>query len=463
MANLITGDIIPLNRTEHAYVAVDGFAGTMMVVTALRLSQPITLQQVRKAARELMTAYPKMRSIVQPGLWRYHLRVMDDTPLLDQLAEANCVQDFGIDIDDPKAFEAWQGRALNDAVPLEHGPMFCFRFVDHPTNPGLLMGMHHLIADGTTHAYLVHNVLRSLNGLPMDSLPIEAPSMIGAIKPEKWWQWPAQILKSRAHKVAEAKRIKEVNIVQLPTKLGQHYTYTGARHYEVSMDTSELRKATKKAGISINTLVVAAHAEALLADQAHDPKAAAVLRVSVDLRKFYPKEEKHGFLWGNQVGAYLIIEQGSKKSAIQRVRDVDASLKEGLARYTRREMAWTYLLDELTPFLGRTLIGSIAWAMKRKNSFPKISVHVTTGGNVTLLNVPGQPVHLTRVYVMVNSISPLTATVESNGKLYMPMIWQVAETSYDEIGAFQERVEAALVKIAREIIADESITPPPKG
>ncbi len=460
MASIITGNIIPLNRTEHAYVAVDGFAGTMMVATVMRISQPLTIEQVRKAARDLLTAYPRLRTLVEPGLWRYHLRILEDGPLMDQIVEANCIEDSHIDVDDPLQFEAWQRRAVNDPMPLERGPAFKFRLAPHPTSPGLMIGIHHLAADGMTHAFLVHNILRSLNGMPMEPIPVEAPSMIEAIRPEKWWQWPAQILKSRRHKIAEAQRLKAVNIVQIPTRLGSHYTTTGVRHHEVAMGASELRKAAKKAGISVNTLVVAAHADALLAPTANDPKAAAVIRISVDLRRFYPKEEKHGMLMGNHVGAYLIIEQGAKKTAMQRVKDVDASLKEGLARFTNREMCWTYLLDELSPWLGRVLIGHIAWKLKLANKFPKISVHVTTGGNVTILNVPGQPIHLTKLFVMVPSISVLSGTVESNGRYFMPMAWQMSETSYEEIGAFQQAVEASLTRMCREILAEEAPAAP---
>ncbi|MEY4766323.1 MAG: hypothetical protein RI907_2996 [Pseudomonadota bacterium] len=453
MASIITGDKIPLNRTEHAYVAVDGFAGTMMVVTVMRISQPITIEMVRKAARDLLTAYPRLRSLVEPGPWRYFQRILPDGPLMDQIALANCYEDKHVDVDDPLQFETWQRLALNDPMPLEHGPAFKFRLVPHATSPGLLIGIHHLVADGMTHAFLVHNILRSLNGMPMEQIPVEAPSMIEAIQPAKWWQWPAQVMKSRAHKVAEAKRLKEVNIVQLPTRESPHYTTTGVRHHEVTMGSSEMRKAAKKAGVSVNTLMVAAHAHALLATQAHDPKAAAVIRISVDLRRFYPKEAKHGMLMGNHVGAYIIIEQGANKDAVQRLKDVDASLKEGLARYTNREMSWTYLLDELSPWVGRVLIGYLAWKLKRANKFPKISVHVTTGGNVTILNVPGQPIHLTKLFVMVPSISPLSGTVESNGKYFMPMAWQMAETSYEEIGAFQQQVENALTQIVTDVLA----------
>jgi hypothetical protein len=71
------------------------------------------------------------------------------------------------------------------------------------------------------------------------------------------------------------------------------------------------------------------------------------------------------------------------------------------------------------------------------------------------LNVPGQPVHLTKLFVMVPSISVLSGTVESNGRYFMPMAFQLAETSYEEIGAFQLAVEGSLTRMCQEILAEE--------
>jgi hypothetical protein len=83
---------------------------------------------------------------------------------------------------------------------------------------------------------------------------------------------------------------------------------------------------------------------------------------------------------------------------------------------------------------------------------------------VTILNVPGQPVHLTKLFVMVPSISVLSGTVESNGRYFMPMAFQLSETSYEEIGQFQRDVEASLTRMCQEILADDTpaAVPPAK-
>ena len=44
--------------------------------------------------------------------------------------------------------------------------------------------------------------------------------MIGAIAPEKWWQWPVQMWKSRQHQLNQKRRLAEVNVLQVPTRIG---------------------------------------------------------------------------------------------------------------------------------------------------------------------------------------------------------------------------------------------------
>ncbi len=455
MASIITSDIIPMNRTEHGYAALEGLAGTMLLPSLMRLSAPVTEEQVRKALRELVTAYPKLRAVVEPGWRMCHFRIQPDGPLMDQMVDRAFHVDRHINIDDPAELEAWHRSVVNDIVPLEHGPCYMVRFVPHAERPAIIFAVPHILVDGMSVAFLVHNIIRSLNGLHIEPIPVEAPQMIGAIAPEKWWQWPAQMWKARQHQIREKKRLSELNILQVPTRLGPHYTGSGFRHHEVSIGTDEMRKATKKIGVSLNALVVSAFAQTFLDQSPDDPKAAAVIRISIDLRRFYPKAAKHGMLMGNHVGAYLVIEQG-RKAARERLQSVDAQLKEGIARYTRREMCWGYLWEELLPYLGRTAIAHFAVKMKQGNKFPKISAHVTTGGNVNMINVWDKPIRIVQLYSTVNSISPLSSTLEIDGKYYTPLSWQLSETSNEEMADFQRRLDATLVRLVREILAEEA-------
>ena len=449
---IITGDIVPLNRSEHGYAAIEGLAATMVQPYLLRLSQPVPEERVRRTLRELVTAYPKLRAALEPGWHRYHLRILPEGPLIDQMFELAYRVDPHVDVDDPRALEAWHRERINEVLPLERGLGLRARFVPHPERPVLCFGVPHILGDGMTMLQLVKQILRGLNGQPLEPMPLEAPSMIGAIAPEVWWQWPRQVLRSRRHKVQEARRLAGLNIQQWPTQLGSHYSITGLRHHDVPTPVAEMRRAARELGVSLNTFLIAALAQTFLDQAPNDAKAAAVIRISVNLRKYYRESAGHGPLWGNHVGAFLVIEEGARKPLRERVKSVDASIKEGQERYARREMCWTYLLEEAMPWLGRTLIGHIGVQLKRRGKFPKISCHATSLGDANHINLPDAAVRVVQIAPTVNSISPLPVLVEMNGRLSLPWSWQLGETPLAAVDDFNRRFNDTLARMVAEVL-----------
>lgn len=151
-----------------------------------------------------------------------------------------------------------------------------------------------------------------------------------------------------------------------------------------------------------------------------------------------------------------------RKSLLERVRSVDALTKEGLARFTRREMCWTYLLEELMPWLGRTLVGHVAVQMKRKNKFPKISGHATSLGDVSAVINPAEAsTRIDQFMPIVSSIAPLPALIEVDGRLLVPTSWQMSETSVEDVEDFLHRLDKTFERMVAE--ADLLPLPPAKA
>jgi hypothetical protein len=451
---VITQDIVPFNRTEHAYAAIEGLAGTMVQTYVMRFNVPLEASLVRQVLRNLVSAYPKMRAVIEPGLHIYHFRILPDNHVVDQLFDLAFRVEPHIDIDDPAAFQEWHWRGQQQVLPLERGIGLRAAYVPHAQRPALMIAVPHIFGDGMTMLQFVKLIVRGLNGLSMDPMPVEAPSMIGAIAPERWWQWPVHVWRSRQHKVAERKLLASVSIQQLPRKPQLNHSTTGIAHGALPVPVAEMRKAARQLGVTLNTFLTAAIAQTFLEQAPHDPKAAAVIRISVDLRRYYPKSAGHGPLWGNHVGAFLVIEQDPGKSLQERVRSIDASIKEGQARYVRREMCWTYLIEELMPLLGRTLIGHIGVKMQRADRFPHISLHSTSLGDASgYVNVPEASVLVDELIATVTSISPLSVLSESQGVLMCPMVWQHSETSLADIQDFRLRLGQVMQRMAAQVLA----------
>ena len=450
MAYAVDHTTHPLNRTEHGYAAIDGAAGTMVQPYLIRLNAPVAEADVRRAMRSLVTHHPRLRGVVAPGKYFCRLRILPDDHLVDQLFDVAYRVESHIDAENPSALEAYQNQMLNEVMPLERGLNVHMRFIPHPSQPVIFFCLHHLFGDGRTCMQLVADLLKLLNGQSIEMQPIESPSMIGAVAPANWWQWPAHIWRSRQHKVSEARRQAGLHIQQLPMRVTPHFSVNAMRHYRVGLGSAVLRQAARKLGVSLNTFMVSAVAQSFL-DLAHDdPKAAAVIRISVDLRKYYPPERGHGPLWGNHVGAFLVTEDDPHKPLPDRVKSVGAHVKEGMGRFERREMFWTYLLEEAMPLLGRTLIGHIAHQLKRKNSFPKISCHCTSLGDVSHINPPGAAVRAVEFIPIVTSVALLMVMTELDGVFTMPVSWQRSDNTVEEIDAYIARLDRTFERLVRE-------------
>jgi hypothetical protein len=60
---------IPFNEPEHLYASMDGIAGTMGSVYVVKLDQPVPAEEMRTVLRELVSALPRFRGIVERDVW----------------------------------------------------------------------------------------------------------------------------------------------------------------------------------------------------------------------------------------------------------------------------------------------------------------------------------------------------------------------------------------------------------
>jgi len=122
----ITDDIIPLNRTEFGYAAIEGLAAGVMQPYILRFNAPLDKALVRRVLRQLVSNYPKLRAMLEAGPHRYHFRVLPDNHVVDQLFDLALQVDAHVDLDAPVVLGARgtqrEGGRLRGRLHQEQGP-----------------------------------------------------------------------------------------------------------------------------------------------------------------------------------------------------------------------------------------------------------------------------------------------------------------------------------------------------
>jgi Condensation domain len=439
---------LPLNHTEHGYVALEGLAGSMGVTYFLQFDQPVDTAHLRAVVREMVSACPRFRGVVEPLLQRYQLRILDDGDTTDQLFEHAWRELPHLDADNMDHVQALMQQLLNEVLPLERGLACRFHVIPHEQHPALFITVHHLLFDGRSALTFMADLIARLNGgPPIRPQLLDAPSHLAAIAPMHWWQWPAKLLRSRANAQQQAAFQAGVTVQQAAPQAFKPMSTHMVKLHTVPGTTQEWRALAKRLGLSFNGLVTLALTEAFLSYAPQDPKAAAIVRMSVDLRRYYPEQPADGMvLMGNHVGAFLVNEVGPKPLA-ERAASIKNQIDEGLARFERRENLWAQWPMFIAPYLGRGVLSRLVLDMYRKARMPRISVHATSLGNVSGMVPQGAAIRLKHFSFVVPSLSTLHAVTELDGRLSMPVIWQRCDASPEEMSDYLSRVDQAFANL----------------
>lgn len=463
-------DTLPLNRSEHTYLAVDGIAGTVAQCYLMRLSvapgaEPVTPQAVRRALRELLSAFPRLRAVVEPTWTSWRQRILPDDSAVDALLDVAHRVETGIDPDDAQALEDYHAHLLNEPLSLERGLPFRSRLLPHASEPVLFFSVHHVVCDGRSMMQMIGALLGALGGQAMTPQPLESPSMVPALLPARLADWPRAVLAGLRGAREDKRQIRTGHIVRLPGRPQPRFCRIGVRHHTLALDADALKRLAKSHGASVNTLLLALTGSAFFAVAREAgtsrPDDMAVMRMSVDLRRYFPPGRAPSF--GNYVASVLLADRAALPLS-ERLKALDAQVKAHLARFERRERLWPFVPAELVPVIGRKAYSALAALVKRRDALQPLSCHATTLGLVDGINPPGAPVQLAGFYPTVPNFSPLFGFIGLKGRYVVTVSWPAAEierATIDRlIGHFDRTLaELAAAPVAQPATAETAVTP----
>ncbi len=404
--------VLPLNRSEWAYIAIDGPAGGLAQTYYFRFQGPLAEREVRQAVRQLLTAAPRLRAVLEPTRRRYQLRILPDNEQLDALLE-QAFRTEVIELDDPATVRRWQELALNEPLPLMRGLGIRVQFAPHPTRAGLLLSVHHVLMDGRSLIHCIESLMKLLNGHAVDPLPIENSSMLPAILPEHWWQWPQKLWRSWVQEREQAREQARYEIIELPRQRSARHVSTGLHHHPTGLAAKDLSRVAKAMGGSANSLMNAALGTALLAQAGNRPGTAALIRMGVDLRRYFPAGQAPTM--GNHVAVFNVLLPQEVPEA-DRVRWIDGRVRQALARFERREVLLPLLPYELLGLIRPHDYTRLYLRSKRLDRLNPPSGHTTNIGSADAFNAPDAQVRLDELQASVVSVAPLLVLAVANGQ-----------------------------------------------
>lgn len=437
-------DLLPLNRSEHLYWAGEGHLGPINQPYVLRLSGPVDATLVRHSLRELTTAFPRLRAVIEPGPWRDRLRILPDDRTVDQLFDDAYRVEHGVALDDRDALQAWHSARLNEPLSLERGLPWRARFLPHPSQPALLFVVHHIVGDGRSMIQLLCAILGRLNGQPIAASPLDSPSMHAAVTPAHLWQWPAALWRGWRQGRADARAAQGQQVITLAQRRSPRFTTSAIRYHELPCPADAMKQLARAHHSTQNTLMTALMANAFLAPHASTPQAVAALRISVDLRRYYPEGQAPAF--GNYVSSFTVRARHQPTLAAQ-IADIDAQIQQHLARYARRDHALPLTLYEWLPLIGRRRYSQLIARTKARGTLPALSCHLSNLGSAEFINPKDASVRLQALWPATVSTALLLGVLSLNGRQFLTVIRQCDETDDEAITAFLARLDQQFASV----------------
>lgn len=440
------GTLVPLNRTEHMFWAGEGFLGSINQPYLMRFDAPVEAGDVKRALRELFSAYPRARGVIEATGWSYKLRILPDDATIDALLDDCFRIEAGVDAGSRDALHALHNRMLNEAISMERGLPLRARFVPHPATPALVMSLHHIIGDGRSALQMIGAVIARLNGTPIRPVPLHSHSMVPAVVPKKWTQWPASIAGWWRNTQRDAAAGKGLELVTLARRRSPKFTTAAVQYHELKCHPKALRATAKGMGTTVNSLLTAVIANTFLARAKGNPKAMAAIRISYDLRKLFPEGAQPEI--GNFVSSFS-VKATHQPTLIDQIKSMESQVKDILARYDRREYALPLLLYEALPVMGRRLYTKLIAGAKAKGRLQDVSCHFSNLGAADFLNPPDATVRIGEIWLAALPVATICGLASMGDKLFFTVIHQNDETEVADVADFLATLDRELLSLTQ--------------
>lgn len=438
--------LVPLNRTEHLFWAGEGYMGSITIPYLLRFDGPIGVAQVRQALRELASAYPRLRAVMVPTGLTYKLKILPDDWAIEQLIDDALRIQHGVDPTSSAELEAFHTAVINEHLSMERGLPWRVRFVPHPQQPALIFSLHHIIGDGRSNIQVVSAIMARLNGHPIKPCPLHSPSMVPAVVPEKWSKWPASIAGWWRNTRQDARAKKGQELITLATRHSPHFTTARLHHHQLPCSQVQLKALAKQMGTTVNSLFTAVLANGFLARQPSNPRAVAAIRISLDLRRHFPKGTQPEI--GNFVSSFA-VRATHQASLAEQIQAIEAQVKEQMSRYARREYAVPLLLYEILPLMGRRLYSLMIMRTKARGGLRDVSCHFSNLGAAETIHPPDPTIRITELWPTAQGVAPLFGFVSLGDKLFLSVNHQTDEVSADTITQFLQALDRQLMQLVQ--------------
>lgn len=433
------GAVSKLNLLEFHFLAME-----TTNLGALRFKERHGVEEIRQAVRYGLSIFPRLRTILEPTLCSYRLRVLDDAdPRLATLFDDAFHVRHGMVYGSPEYFEYWTG-IFNRAFALQKELPVSFHYLPDDDEPVLLMSFNHMLVDGVGSVFLVSIVLEYLNGKRHDVFPLDNPSLAPALLQTPLTKVPAQLYRSYKIFAAEARQARGEKIVPLSRRPVNFIAQNNAIYHMLTADLVTLKAKTKALDCTITVFLLTALVMAISRGPGRDKGDVVAVPVQVDLRHMFGDKPP---LIGNFFSPPVVrVHRRHWEDPRAMIAAIKHQMHMRRAQIANREIIFPALLGKLNTLLGAKLY---AWICRRqKGRLPVArSCIFSNPGSVDILNQDGARAQVRFIEAATMPDSVLVSAFSCDGRFRLGFCYPMAEFTRDEMQQFIQSYEQAVEEL----------------
>lgn len=421
--------------------SIDNVITAQTQLLTFRFKENHDVEEIREAMRYMFSIYPKLRSVVEPTLFSYRFRVLDDNSRELEVLFNDAFRVVRNMQYNSKEYIEYRRNLINEPFSLEQGLPIKIRYIPDDPTPVLLLSMHHIACDGVGWFHMENSLLKYLNGKHPPEIPIDNPSLLPALLNKPYYTAPMQLY--RSFKIFRDSQRKNKGHVIIPasSRPTDFFGPVGVHQHFLTHDLKKLKSKSKEIGYSINVLHLTALTMALSRGPGKDKGNVVGIMVSMDLRTNF--EEKKP-VFGNYVVEFMV--RTPKKywdNPKEILHTIDEQLKLNMQRVKNKEIVFPLFVDKLFTLVGKKNYARGARQVKKKGLL-QTSCAFSTLGNIDFINSHGTKAQVCETMSIVPQHCLFVTSSSLDGKTNTNVSYPEDEFAHDDILEFIKRYEQAM-------------------
>jgi NRPS condensation-like uncharacterized protein len=431
---------IRLNYADFIYMTMEDVNLSQGNLIILRFKEKHPVQDIREAMRYLLKIYPRLRSLLEPTLFSYHFRILDDHDERIDLFFNNAFRVIPQVRYNTQEFLSARRNFYNEPFSLlQTIPLKICYFPDDPT-PVLMLSIHHVVGDGASVVHMMESLLAYLNGIRHEPVPVDNPSLVPALVNLPWYKVPYQIYQS-IQLLAQDSKLAPKGLILPATDNPVNFFGPVDIHVEVlKHDLSLIRSRAKELGVSITTVILTALVISLTRNR-NIPGDIAGIIVSANLRPFFPGEKP---IIGNFITGFMVkLPRAIWNDHMALLNEGNSQMAHKLGRIAQKQNILTGLAAKMSTLVGKK---NYARGLRRAKQVGLLS---KTGalanlGSVDSLNSYGTKAQICEFLGTGPSHGLFVSMNTLENKVFVSYTYQEAEFTRAEVQASMARFEESL-------------------